>query len=162
MLAFSACGNDDDKKENQAAAKNKTEQQSKGKNQKQKRENGQEQRSRTRAADAEDRHPLDVVETEEGVIVFYEIPGIEKQEDIAVQLNGRTLIITGEVTNNDGVEPQEFHRKERFSGHFKRTVALPLDIDPRSIKAAYKMGILEIKMTKMDSTQQNPIKVNFQ
>lgn len=98
------------------------------------REFGNVKRIRGRPSLVEEREPLvDVFESEEGVTVVAEIPGVDKDKiDVKVSEDGKTLIIS--ATN----EKRKYYKE----------VDLPSKVDPSSAVATYKNGVLEVKLKK--------------
>ena len=41
-----------------------------------------------------------------------------------------------------------YHRRERATGTFQRSLTLPAKIDPENVKAIYKEGVLNITLQK--------------
>ena len=91
---------------------------------------------------------VDIYETIEEVVVR-EIPGLQKREDVEIQVLDRQLFIFGIIQRaTTGAEDNRYHRTERFYGEFKREVPLPDKVMEESAKASYKNGVLEIRMKK--------------
>jgi HSP20 family protein len=60
--------------------------------------------------------------------------------------------------------PQESDRvsiyaAERFAGSFKRVLNLPEDVDPASVEARYRDGVLRISVQRRESAQPKRIEV---
>lgn len=90
-------------------------------------------------------------ETDKEICITAELPGIE-MKDIDVEINGNRISIKGEKkseTEEKGEEKgREFHRIERRSGSFHRSMTLPFDIDPDKVNAAVKAGVLTVTIPK--------------
>lgn len=86
---------------------------------------------------------LDVRETDTGVTVRVDVPGVDP-EAIRVSVEGNVLSLEGERSEEKEETEGRTFWVERFSGSFKRRVKLPAQVDQKSIKAAYKKGVLEI------------------
>ena len=52
------------------------------------------------------------------------------------------------------------HIRERFSGRFRRVVSLPDDIDPGSVNANYRDGVLHVSIKRRQAAQ--PRRINVQ
>ena len=104
--------------------------------------------------------PVDVAETEKAWTVSVQLPGLS-EKDIAVQILGNQLIVSGERKWEDEKKGKEFHRVESQYGSFQRSIALPDNarLDPESIAASYKKGILEISIPKVEPTPAAKIPV---
>ena len=83
---------------------------------------------------SEEREPLtDIIEGDLDVSVTVELPGVEKT-DIDLNVTAETLEITVDT-------PQRKYHK---------TVALPCDVKPKTTKATYKNGILDVVIKRKD------------
>jgi len=86
-----------------------------------------------------------------------ELPGF-KIEDVELFVAGPQVQIRGRRT----FEPREgwtFHRRERASGEFSRTVTFPAEIDADTVQAALKDGILSVTLPKAPSAKPRKIEV---
>jgi HSP20 family protein len=92
---------------------------------------------------------LDLSEEGDAFVVRVDIPGAEKS-DIELKVEERTLTISGK--REEAVEEEDrdkgFLRRERRSGEFRRTLALPEDVDPSSVTAKFRNGVLEVTVPK--------------
>jgi HSP20 family protein len=86
-----------------------------------------------------------------------EVPGFN-MDDIEVSVMGNQLTIKGrrESVTQEGTT---FHRRERRTGEFTRTVTLPVDVDPDKVKATLKDGVLSIVMPKAEAALARKIAV---
>lgn len=94
--------------------------------------------------------PVDVCETDNEVIVWLDVPGLEDAE-IATTLNGRRLAVSGGRPRPRLAEGARVHRFERSFGPFRREVTLPCGahvLEPDSITASYADGVVEIRLGK--------------
>jgi HSP20 family protein len=93
---------------------------------------------------------VDVIETDSTIVVRSAIAGV-KSEDLDITLTEDTITIRGErshhcnETNKDQVHVQECHW-----GSFSRSIILPSHIDPDTVDATLKRGILTIVMNKVE------------
>ena len=87
----------------------------------------------------------DVVETEEGVEVTIELPGME-QKDVEVALAGDTLTIKGEKKVERQDEKKGYYVSERSYGSVYRTIPLPPGVDTDKADASFKNGVLTVKI----------------
>lgn len=92
------------------------------------------------------------------VFVQAPLPGCDPNTlDITVEKNMLTL--SGE-RKSDAPEKGNAIRSERSFGKFSRTLELPYRVDPNSIEASYKQGILEIKATQAEDDRPRKITIN--
>lgn len=100
---------------------------------------GNEERSLTSAP------ATDIEETNTHFDLSFDMPGMKK-EDLNVEVNGRTLTISGKRERN--VTDNKLHRSEKFYGEYRRTISLPENIKSDEIQAAYENGVLNIRLPK--------------
>jgi HSP20 family protein len=101
---------------------------------------------------------MDVTETEDEVSVLVDLPGLNK-EDIKVSVENNVLSIVGEKSKADDTEGKRYHRAERVTGSFKRTLRLPAVVDASKIAAAYKDGVLALTLPKSEVAKPRPIAI---
>jgi HSP20 family protein len=89
--------------------------------------------------------PLNVVERGDAYHVTAEIPGIAT-EDLEIKIEGDTLTLKGERKPLELAEGGSFHRRERATGTFQRSITLPKKVDTEGVKATYKDGILTVTL----------------
>ena len=86
---------------------------------------------------------VDVEETEAGVTVRADVPGVAP-ENIKVAVEGDVLTIEGERSlEREGAEGKT-HWHERSSGAFQRRLRLPQRVDAGAVTAKYNHGVLEV------------------
>ncbi len=87
----------------------------------------------------------DVVETEAGVEVTVELPGME-MGDVEVSLADDTLTVKGEKKVERQDEKKGYYVSERSYGSVYRTIPLPTDVDTEKADASFKNGVLTVKI----------------
>ena len=102
--------------------------------------------------------PLDVEETDQEVHVRAEIPGVAA-DDLEISITGNTLIIAGEKKENQDRKERGYSYQERRYGSFRREIMLPTAVDPDSVRAAYKDGVLTISLRKSQETLPHRIAI---
>jgi HSP20 family protein len=71
------------------------------------------------------------------------------------------LTLSGEKRRVEGeIRPEAFHRSERASGKFVRTLELPIEVDEGKVKAEYRNGILKLTLPKAERAKPKQITVN--
>lgn len=96
------------------------------------REFGNIQQSRLGPKVREEREPLvDIMEENKDVVVVAELPGVDR-DDIGLHATEDHLTISVDT-------PKRKYRKE---------LMLPASIDPKSARASYKNGVLEVRLKK--------------
>jgi HSP20 family protein len=101
----------------------------------------------------------DIFETESGVTILMDLPGVEK-EDVSVEVKENILSISGNRTCEAAVEEKKYYRRERSCGSFKRSFGMRGTIAPEKIKASFKNGVLKIELAK--PLEEKPRQVSVQ
>ncbi len=101
---------------------------------------------------------LDLSETDQEVQVRMELPGVESDK-LDLTVNGTSLTIRGEKSEDAEESGRSFHRVERRFGSFERTVELPQSVDENSITADHRNGILTIRAKKAATAQRKRIPI---
>jgi len=104
---------------------------------------------------------VDVYETETEVVASCDIPGLEKKEDVNIDVDRDMLTISGTLNRTNEVKDENMHRQERFVGRFHRQVALPTSVSSEGVQASYKNGVLEVRMPKLKGDSKRRIDVQF-
>lgn len=94
----------------------------------------------------------DLAESGDGYRLTIELPGV-KDDDVHVELTGHDLRISAEKRAAGHEEGVGFLLRERCYGAVERLIALPLDIDPASIRARLRKGVLTVTIDKDDAAQ---------
>lgn len=101
---------------------------------------------------------IDLVETEESFIVRADLPGMSEQ-DIELELTDNVLRVSGERIAESEEKVEGYHRFERSSGRFARTLSLPQGVDSDSISASFDRGVLEITIPKPEERKPRRIAI---
>jgi len=91
-----------------------------------------------------DTAPIDIIETEEELIVLVALPGANKDK-IDLRVTEDSLSVDAKVTARDG----KYLRREMGTLGRKREIKLPIEIKPEQVKASFKDGILEVRLPKL-------------
>lgn len=95
---------------------------------------------------------VDIQETADSLVLRADLPGF-RTDDVDIQLEGRTLAITGERKLEYDKEDAEgegtkMHVRERRWGRFARSFVLPRTVDAEGIEATFQDGVLSVRMPK--------------
>ena len=101
---------------------------------------------------------LDLSETPSTVEARLDLPDF-KAQDINVQISQNVLTVSGERAEEKKSEGETFHRIERRSGSFSRSVTLPATVDENKVDANYRDGVLTVTMQKTDEAKSHKINV---
>jgi HSP20 family protein len=101
---------------------------------------------------------INLLEDKDNFYVEALTPGVDPQSmDVTAAQNRLTL--SGEKSSVGEIKPEAFHRNERASGKFVRTIDLPGEIDEAQIQAEYKNGLLVVRLPKAEKAKPKQISV---
>jgi HSP20 family protein len=103
---------------------------------------------------------VDISETPKEFIVKAELPGVDPK-DVDVSLSGDLLTIKGEKKKETEDKDAEHYFAERFWGTFQRSFKLPAPVHEDKIQAAYKNGVLKIRLPKVAEAQRKKIQIEI-
>jgi HSP20 family protein len=99
----------------------------------------------------------DIEESDNMYLISMDLPGT-KQENIKVDVNDRTLRISGERTRESKNEESNNYY-ERSYGRFVRSFSLPQAVDPKKIEAHFEDGVLRVLLPKTETRAPQEIKI---
>ena len=101
--------------------------------------------------------PLSMWEDDGAVYIEMDVPGLST-DDLNVAIEKGHLVIQGQ--RPVGERPTDALHEERFFGQFERRVALNEYVDPSTIEATLRDGVLHLKLTKKLEAQRQKIAIN--
>ena len=105
--------------------------------------------------------PVDIYETDEHEVVLKAELSEIKREAISVTFENGVLTLKGERLFEQDTKKENYHRIERRHGAFSRSFTLPNTVDASRISAAYKDGILTIRLPQREEAKPKQIDVNI-
>src|SRR5262249_27251823 len=87
---------------------------------------------------------VNIFSDKDGYVARFEVPGVPP-EQITIEAHGQTLTISGK-RERQAPEGAGFHRQERGSGEFSRSLQLPSELDVSRADASCKHGILTVRI----------------
>ncbi len=106
--------------------------------------------------------PLDVYETDDGLVVEAQLPGYGK-DDVAVTLEKGKLSIRAErqTESNDGAQQDDrkYFLRERRLGALSRGLEIGESYDPESVAATLKDGVLTLTVAKAAAARPKQIEI---
>lgn len=102
--------------------------------------------------------PLDVSETDNEVVVKADMPGIDPSH-VAIEVTQDRMTIRAERKQETHEKDRNYVHIERRYGGFSRTVPLPSHVDADKASAAYKDGVLEIRLPRREGVKPKRIEV---
>ena len=95
---------------------------------------------------------------DEGLVVSAEMPGV-KSDDLDINVQRDNLTISGILGSEELPEEAVYHRKERGSGQFSRTIQMPFSVNPDKVEASFKQGVLTIRLPRVEAEKPKKIKI---
>ncbi len=86
----------------------------------------------------------DVFGREGDLVVHLEVPGIDPEKDVTIQVEDDVLVIRGERSTKEEVADKDFYRMESSYGSFERRLPIPEGVKEDDIVATYADGVLEV------------------
>ena len=103
---------------------------------------------------------MNVWQNDDGVVVKADLPGLNA-ESLDVSVEGEVLTVGGAYEDDSAVtENTTFHRRERATGKFARTIHLPYEVDANTAEATYANGVLTMKLPRPE--EHKPKKITVQ
>lgn len=101
---------------------------------------------------------VDLSETGNAYQLRMDIPGVQAS-DIDVQVHGNQVTISGQRQEEKEEKGKTFHRVERHSGAFSRSLTLPCKVSESEVVAEYEQGVLTVVLPKCEEAQSKKITV---
>jgi HSP20 family protein len=97
---------------------------------------------------------------EDKLVVRADLPGMTK-DDVNIEVEDEVLMISGERSDENRDERDDFYRTERTYGRFFRAIQLPEGVDPDKIEAQFKDGVLEVTIPapKVQTPRTRQVKI---
>ena len=101
---------------------------------------------------------VDIYETENELVLKADLPEVEPK-DVDVRVENQTLSVSGERKFQSEKSEKGFHRIERNYGNFMRSFTVPNTFDTSNVSAAFKNGVLTVKLPKKEAAKPRQIKI---
>jgi len=101
---------------------------------------------------------VNIYQQDDAVVLTAEVPGLQPA-DLDLTVLNDSVTLAGRRPETDSPEGSRLYRRERPVGAFTRTVALPDTIDPNSVKAECRDGVLTVRMAKAESAKVRKIAI---
>jgi HSP20 family protein len=102
---------------------------------------------------------VDIEEKADHFLVSADLPGVS-EKDIEVKVQDGVLLLSGKRESKKEEKTEGGYYRERSYGSFCRSFTLGDGVDPAKIEAAYKNGVLTVKLPKKAETQPRQIPVS--
>lgn len=102
---------------------------------------------------------INIASDEQKIVIEALAPGLDT-DSLKLQALANRITISGAKAKLN-VEPEKYHRNERSTGKFTRTIELPTQIDPEKVTAEYKNGILVVNMPKAEKAKAHNVAIKI-
>lgn len=102
--------------------------------------------------------PVNIWTGEDAALLTAEIPGIDPAT-VEVTVKDDTVTLRGTMQPDEISEKEAWIRRERGTGSFVRSFALPFNVEADKVEARYRLGILEIKLPKREADKPKKIAI---
>lgn len=102
---------------------------------------------------------VEVVRDGGDVVIRVELPGVDVERDVTIEVEGGKLAISGE--RRDERQEQELGvlvRELRY-GQFRREFALPPGVSPEQVEASYDAGLLDVRVRGVVQPEPSTVRV---
>ena len=106
--------------------------------------------------------PVDVFTRGNDLVVRAELPGINPEKDVEINVQDGFLILRGERRQEQRNNGERFFQMETQYGSFQRTIRLPEGVGADAVEATYRDGILEVVVTgggEFAQSKKIPVKI---
>lgn len=100
----------------------------------------------------------DVFKRGDDLVVRIELPGIDPEEDLTVEVSDGDLAIRGTRRETEEIQEDDYYRKEVWRGSYERHIPLPEGTDGDAVSADYSNGIVEVVVKGAARTAEEPPK----
>jgi HSP20 family protein len=98
---------------------------------------------------------VDVIQRNGDIVLRAELPGVDPEKDIEVQVEDDRVTIRGQRRQEVQTSDEQFVRVETNYGSFQRTLPLPSAVDPEQVRASYRNGVLEVAIPRSGSVERS-------
>ena len=105
------------------------------------------------------RLPIDVYNDDANLVVRAELPGVGP-EDVDVTITENTLTIKGDHQIEKEVKDENYLHREHRAGAFRRSIALPRDLDTGKAAATHENGILTVTIPRSEEAKPKTLKLD--
>ena len=101
--------------------------------------------------------PINVFQQGDDFVAITELPGVAK-DSLQIEAKENTIRIAGtKAIAYD--ENASVHRRERVTGSFDRTIAVPIQIDPSAVRAEMRDGVLALFIPRAERDKPRKITI---
>ncbi|MDB4062950.1 Hsp20/alpha crystallin family protein [Flavobacteriaceae bacterium] len=102
---------------------------------------------------------VNIIEQDTQFLIELAAPG-NKKEDFEIEIEDGILSISSSSNKEDNTSEKETFTRHEFSyNSFRRSFTIPESVDVSSIEATYNVGVLLIKLLKLEEALPQPKKL---
>jgi len=101
---------------------------------------------------------IDVYQTEDELVIQSAIAGVNP-EDLDISIENDFLTIKGTRENPAEEKEKNYFYQECYWGPFSKKIILPCEVDSSRVTATMKLGVLTIRMPKIERDKKRKIQV---
>jgi HSP20 family protein len=101
--------------------------------------------------------PINVFQQGENFVAIIELPGVDK-DSLQIEAKENMIRIAGRKTISYDANAS-MHRRERVTGSFDRTIAVPISIDPDAVRAEMRDGVLALSIPRAERDKPRKIAI---
>jgi HSP20 family protein len=101
---------------------------------------------------------VNLSEDDDNLYLSAELPGIDP-ESLDLSVKNDTLTLKGAKKALTEANAVNYHRRERESGTFRRSLTLPVKIQSEAVDAKFKNGILQVTLPKSTEAKAHQITI---
>ncbi len=94
--------------------------------------------------------PVKVWASDDEIVVDVEAPGVDPK-DVDLSIDGTVLTVKGKRMLPEDARERTYHSRERFFGEFARSLNLPYRAETAKVKAAYRNGVLRVRIPRAEA-----------
>jgi HSP20 family protein len=91
-------------------------------------------------------------------VLIAEIPGVDPK-DVDVSVAGNVVTVEGERKEDGSIPSENYHRRERETGKFMRSVRLPYEVEADKVQARYEHGVLRVTLPRKETSKPRRIAI---
>lgn len=102
---------------------------------------------------------VEVVRDGSDVVVRVELPGVDVERDVAIEVDRGKLVISGERRDERSEQTEGVLVRELRYGQFRREFALPPGVSPEQVEATYDAGLLDVRVRAVVQPEPATVRV---
>jgi len=102
---------------------------------------------------------VEVVRDGQDVVIRVELPGIDVERDVSIEVERGKLVLSGERRDRHEASTEGVLVRELRYGQFRREFALPAGVSPEQVEATYDAGLLDVRVRAVVSPEPTVVRV---